>query len=174
MPITIKQNVFKYKNPTTGQYQSIDAVADTTTSEQIAAIQAAGAEVLNDIPASYTDLSSNLITMQDTQPTNTYNKMWIKNGTSYQIPTTEDVNHAIFAVTGTLKSNITSSGNIFTQSANDSRITSSTNVANIKMDDERKVSSTAMTVTPGTGTVTITGTTVSFTGTINVVVELYN
>ena len=95
MPITIKQNIFKYKNPTTGQYQSVDAVAETTTSEQIAAIQEAGANVLDEIPASYTDLSSNLITMQETQPTNEYNKMWIKNGTSYQVPTMDDFNSAI-------------------------------------------------------------------------------
>ena len=95
MPITIKQNLFKYKNPTTGQYQSIDAVTDATTSERIAAIEAAGASVLDEIPASYTDLSSNLITMQETQPTNEYNKMWIKNGTSYQVPTVDDFNSAI-------------------------------------------------------------------------------
>ena len=84
------------------------------------------------------------------------------------------ITHAIFAVAGTLKSNISSSGNIFTQTATDARITSSTNVAGVTFDDESKVTSASVTVTPGTGTVTITGTTASFSGTINVVVELYN
>ena len=58
MPITIKQNLFKYKNPTTGQYQSIDAVTDATTSERIASIEAVGADVLNSIPADYSVIAS--------------------------------------------------------------------------------------------------------------------
>ena len=81
----------------------------------------------------------------------------------------------IFTVEGTLISNVSSSGNIFTQStASDSRITSSTKVANVIFDIPIYVSSMSVVVTPGTGTVTITGTTVSFAGTVNVVVELYN
>ncbi len=84
------------------------------------------------------------------------------------------INHGIFAVAGTLKSNISSSGNIFTQTATDSRITSSTNIANVIFDDPSLVTSTSFTVTPGTGTITITGTTASFSGTKNVTVECYN
>ena len=42
MPVTIKTTTFKYKNPTTGEYQGVDAVAETTTSQQVAAIEAAG------------------------------------------------------------------------------------------------------------------------------------
>lgn len=84
------------------------------------------------------------------------------------------INHVIFAVAGTLKSNISSSGNIFTQLATDSRITSNTNIADVIFDDSSPITSTAYTVTPSTGTITITGTTASFSGTKNVVVECYN
>ena len=81
----------------------------------------------------------------------------------------------VFTVKGTLKSNITSSGNIFTQStASDSRITSSTEVANVIFDSTVNITSDSVTVTPGSGTVTITGKTSSFSGTVNVVIELFN
>ena len=90
-----------------------------------------------------------------------------------------DLNDAMerntFAVKGTLKSGISSSGNIFTQStASDSRITSSTEVSNVVFDSTANVTSATVVVTPGSGTVTITGTTLSFSGTVNIVVELYN
>lgn len=58
MPITIKQNIFKYKNPTTGQYQGVDVVAETATSTQVSAIQSAGTTVLNSIPPDYTTMVS--------------------------------------------------------------------------------------------------------------------
>ena len=57
MPITIKSTELKYKNPTTGQYQGIDAVAETTTSEQCALIEAKGVETRASIPSDYTTLS---------------------------------------------------------------------------------------------------------------------
>lgn len=44
MPITIKKNGFKYKDPDTGDYKAIDVIAETTISEQTAAIRAAAAE----------------------------------------------------------------------------------------------------------------------------------
>ena len=84
------------------------------------------------------------------------------------------ISSSSFTITGTLKSNISSSGNIFTQSNSDSRITSNTNILRVIFDDESKVTSSSITVTPGTGTITITGTTASFSGTIGVTVECYN
>ena len=57
MPITIKSTELKYKNPSTGQYQGIDAVAERTTSEQCALIEAKGAETIASIPSDYTTLS---------------------------------------------------------------------------------------------------------------------
>lgn len=58
MPITIKSNAFKYKDPDTGNYVGIDTLAETTTSTQVAAINAAGAAVIQSIPADYTSLAS--------------------------------------------------------------------------------------------------------------------
>lgn len=58
MPITIKSTELKYKNPSTGQYQGIDAVAETTTSQQCALIEAKGAETIASIPNDYTTLSN--------------------------------------------------------------------------------------------------------------------
>lgn len=57
MPITIKSTELKYKNPSTGQYQGVDAVAEMTTSEQCALIEAKGAETRASIPNDYTALS---------------------------------------------------------------------------------------------------------------------
>ena len=57
MPITIKSTELKYKNPSTGQYQGVDAVAEMTTSEQCALIEAKGAETRASIPSDYTALS---------------------------------------------------------------------------------------------------------------------
>lgn len=90
-----------------------------------------------------------------------------------------DLNGAIkrntFAVKGTLKSGVTASGNIFNQStASDGRITSDTEVANVIFDSTGNINSGNYTVTPGNGTVTITGTTRTFSETVNVVIELYN
>lgn len=81
----------------------------------------------------------------------------------------------VFVIKGTLKSNITALGNIFTQTtASDSRITTSTEVANIEFDNPTYITSGNVTVIPGNGTVTVTGTTSTFSGTINVTIELYN
>lgn len=41
MPVTLKQNGFKYKNPDTGNYVSFDVVADETMANRIATINAA-------------------------------------------------------------------------------------------------------------------------------------
>ena len=57
MPITIKSTELKYKNPSTGNYQGIDAVAETTTSQQCALIEAKGVETRASIPSDYTTLS---------------------------------------------------------------------------------------------------------------------
>lgn len=50
MPITIKTAAMQYKNAS-GQYVGVDAVAETTTSEQVAAVEAAGAEQIEAITA---------------------------------------------------------------------------------------------------------------------------
>lgn len=65
MPITIKSTELKYKNPSTGQYQGIDAVAETTTSQQCALIEAKGAETIASIPSDYTTLANNVSDLSD-------------------------------------------------------------------------------------------------------------
>jgi hypothetical protein len=60
MPITIKSTELKYKNPSTGEYQGIDAVAERTTSEQCALIEAKGAETIASIPSDYITLANNV------------------------------------------------------------------------------------------------------------------
>lgn len=71
MPITIKSNSLKFKNPDTGQYIGVDAVAETSTAEQIAAVEAAAAseidaieakgdEIIDSLPQDYTDVLEDL------------------------------------------------------------------------------------------------------------------
>ena len=50
MPIVIKSAAMRYRTAN-GQYKGVDALADATTSEQIAAVQAAGAEQVAAITA---------------------------------------------------------------------------------------------------------------------------
>ena len=57
MPVTIKSAFIKYKDGQ-GQYVGIDSVAETTTAEQVAAIEAKGEEVLESIPADYSTLAA--------------------------------------------------------------------------------------------------------------------
>lgn len=68
MPITLKKGILKYKNTNTGQYEGVDVVAETATSDQveaiedaasaeISAIEAKGAETRESIPDDYTELS---------------------------------------------------------------------------------------------------------------------
>ena len=64
MPITIKSATVKFRDPSTGDYVGVDAVAETTTSEQQAAIVATGAEVRASIPQDYSTLSSAVTTLQ--------------------------------------------------------------------------------------------------------------
>lgn len=64
MPITIKQNNIKIKGQD-GTYHSLDVVADNAVAEGIAAIQAKGQEVLNSLPADYTDMSNDVAELQD-------------------------------------------------------------------------------------------------------------
>lgn len=70
MPITIKSTELKYKNPSTGQYQGVDAVAETTTSEQCALIEAKGVETRASIPSDYTTLSDAITSIGDVSITN--------------------------------------------------------------------------------------------------------
>lgn len=64
MPVTIKSAYIKYKD-SLGQYVGIDSVAETSTAEQVAAIEAKGEEVLESIPADYSELSE-AVTNPDT------------------------------------------------------------------------------------------------------------
>ena len=70
MSVTIKTAKMKYKN-SDGEYVGINAVAETKTAEQIAAIQNAGTQVINDIntrktqidnilPSDYTELNNRI------------------------------------------------------------------------------------------------------------------
>lgn len=74
MPVTFRAADVKYKN-SQGQYQGINSVSETTTAEQVAAVntaggtqvaavQAKGQEVLNSIPSDYTALSDDVDDLQ--------------------------------------------------------------------------------------------------------------
>ncbi len=67
MPLTIKQNGFKFKD-SNDDYVGVDVIAETTLTEQIAAVegegatqvaavQAKGTQVINSIPSDYTELT---------------------------------------------------------------------------------------------------------------------
>jgi tetrahydromethanopterin S-methyltransferase subunit B len=57
MPITIKTAELAYKN-NSGQYVGVNCISEQTAAEQIEAIEAAGAHVLEDvIPHDWTELS---------------------------------------------------------------------------------------------------------------------
>ena len=71
MPVTIKTASLKYKDPSTGDYKTVDAISDGTTDERIAAIESAaddaedaieakGAATLETIPSDYTTLSNDV------------------------------------------------------------------------------------------------------------------
>ena len=57
MPVSSKTVNLKYKN-SRGQYVGVNTVGETTTAEQIAAIEAKGEEVLESIPADYSELTA--------------------------------------------------------------------------------------------------------------------
>lgn len=70
--IILRKNGFNFKDPETGEYVSIDVISDGKTSERIAAIQsagenqinmieAAGQEIIDNIPDSYDDLATEII-----------------------------------------------------------------------------------------------------------------
>lgn len=63
MPITIRKNNIKIKGQD-GEYHGLDVLADNTTAEEIAAIQAKGQEILDSLPADYTDLSEDVAELQ--------------------------------------------------------------------------------------------------------------
>ncbi len=61
MSAIIRTGWMKYKNPITGEYQSIDAITDATTAERVAAVESAidakASAAIESIPADYTELS---------------------------------------------------------------------------------------------------------------------
>lgn len=59
MPVTIKTVNLKYKN-SQGQYVGVNTVGETATAEQIAAIEAKGAEVIGSIPPDYSALTDEI------------------------------------------------------------------------------------------------------------------
>ena len=83
MPVTIKNAAIKYKDPTTGEYKTVDAISDGTTAERVAAIEAVAddidaaaartsaaieakaAETIASIPDDYTALSNEVGAVTD-------------------------------------------------------------------------------------------------------------
>lgn len=83
MPVAIKKVAIKYKDSTSGQFRTVDAVSDETTADRIAAIEEAadeadaaitakGTEVIESIPSDYTaladevdDNSNNILDLQN-------------------------------------------------------------------------------------------------------------
>ena len=120
MPLTIKQNGFKFKD-SNGDYQGVDVIAETALATQLAAIQgegttqigavqAKGTEVIASIPADYTDLTEevdeiksaltnvedevdNVVIISTTEPSSANNKIWVDTNETQnvQIPTVEDL-----------------------------------------------------------------------------------
>ena len=64
MPITLKQNMLKFRGSSSEPYRAVDVLAERATSEEIAAIQAKGTEVLNSIPSDYTQLSTDVTNLK--------------------------------------------------------------------------------------------------------------
>ena len=58
MSVVIKSTEFNYKDPATGRYKGINAVAEARLSSQLAAIEAKGQSVISDIPADWDDLNN--------------------------------------------------------------------------------------------------------------------
>lgn len=85
MPITIRTTEMAYKD-NSGQYVGINGVSERTTAEQIAAVEAAGEHVLEDvIPHDWTELSEefddikeNLVMSSETEPSEVNNRVWLK------------------------------------------------------------------------------------------------
>ena len=82
MPITIKSTELKYKNPSTGNYQGIDAVAETTTSQQCALIEAKGIETRATIPSDYTTLSDNVTALNSAINEEKFRMVMLSDGTA--------------------------------------------------------------------------------------------
>ena len=47
MPITLRTDILKYKNPNTGLYESVDAITDASTADRVAEIASAGTAQVN-------------------------------------------------------------------------------------------------------------------------------
>ena len=73
MPVTIKKSQLMYKNPSTGEYVSVDAVADKTSQQQINGINTAASNAIASINTAMQDIDTQPLT---TLPKKAYKKDW--------------------------------------------------------------------------------------------------
>ena len=76
MPVTIKKSQLMYKNPSTGEYVSVDAVADKTSQQQINGINTAASNAIASINTAMQDIDSQPLT---TLPKKAYKKDLVAN-----------------------------------------------------------------------------------------------
>lgn len=85
MPITLRTTEMAYRD-NSGQYVGINGVSERTTAEQIAAVEAAGEHVLEDvIPHDWTELTEDfddikekIVMSSTTEPDEENNRIWLK------------------------------------------------------------------------------------------------
>lgn len=85
MPITLRTTEMAYRD-NSGQYVGINGVSERTTAEQIAAVEAAGEHVLEDvIPHDWTELTEDfddikekIVMSSSTEPDEVNNRIWLK------------------------------------------------------------------------------------------------
>ena len=76
MPVTIKKSQLMYKNPSTGEYVSVDAVADKTSQQQINGINTAASNAIASINTAMQDIDTQPLT---TLPKKAYKKDLVAN-----------------------------------------------------------------------------------------------
>ena len=104
MPVTIKVSQIKYKD-NNGNYVGINGVAEQSTQEEIAAIEAKGAQTIASIPADYTTLSNTVDTLKIgvKNDEREYNKNEYANGTySIEMKGFSDYIYGYFDDNGTI------------------------------------------------------------------------
>lgn len=107
MPITLRTTEMAYRD-NSGQYVGINGVSERTTAEQIAAVEAAGEHVLEDvIPHDWTELTEDfddikekIVMSSTTEPDEENNRIWLKPMASETaIPTYEEFSELKSALT---------------------------------------------------------------------------
>ena len=99
MPITIKQNKVKFKDPTQQGYIEFNAVGDKTTSQLKQELQETADAIRTNWPDNYDNLTekvNNLVKFQSSQPpTDSTTQIWVDTSNEIEqigIPTLEDFN----------------------------------------------------------------------------------